>query len=238
MVCVLGFSCLPTSLLNLRPPGARLFLFYVFTDLICLPTSGPSGGSIFLLVKKDRGERHAKGLQSRPLETALNAGQYSDVLCAYVFATVRLTRLSRLRRCRLFPRLCVLRCHERSEHSRNHLTAKLAKRWLFFECQRFRRTWSSTQESGGSSACNREACCKKAVLGFPAEPCKANTTGTPSDEPKSRKMHQCEFVERYARLPSFPRIKSQNPKGGFGALWHAFLLYLSSCNERWSHRRS
>ena len=96
---------------------------------------------------------------------------------------------------RLFPCLCVLRCLERSEHFRNHLTAKLAKRWLFHKCQLFNRTWSSRQESGGSSACNREACCKKAVLGFPAKPCKANTAGTPSDEPKSRKLHQCEHVQ-------------------------------------------
>ena len=32
------------------------------------------------------------------------------MLCAYLLALVQLTRLSRLRRCRLFPRLCVLRC--------------------------------------------------------------------------------------------------------------------------------
>ena len=43
------------------------FGFYVFTNRSTSPT--PSGGSIFLLVKKDRGERHAKGLQSRPLES-------------------------------------------------------------------------------------------------------------------------------------------------------------------------
>ena len=34
--------------------GLHIFLLYGFTDLICLPTSGASGGSIFLLVKKDR----------------------------------------------------------------------------------------------------------------------------------------------------------------------------------------
>ena len=33
-----------------------------------------SDGSIFLLVKKDRGERHAKGLQSRPLESGFYTG--------------------------------------------------------------------------------------------------------------------------------------------------------------------
>ena len=64
-------------------------------------------------------------------------------------------------------------------HSRNHPTAKFAKRWLFFKCQRFHRSTCSTQESGGSSACNRKARCKKVVLGFPAKPCKADTTGTP-----------------------------------------------------------
>ena len=67
------------------------FLFYVFTYLSAYPTpSGgryfftihyslftqltPFGDSIFLLVKKDRGERHAKGLQSRPLESGFYTG--------------------------------------------------------------------------------------------------------------------------------------------------------------------
>ena len=36
---------------------------------------------------------------------------------------------------------------------RNHPTTNFAKRRLFFECQRFRRTSSSTIESGGNSAC-------------------------------------------------------------------------------------
>ena len=58
------------------------------------------------------------------------------------------------------------------------------------------------------------------------------------DGPKSRKMHYGELVVNYARLPSKPPYKSKIPKGGFGALWHAFLPYLSSCNERWGHRRS
>ena len=85
----------PTS----GPFGGRVFLFYVFTDLIRNPTSGASGGSIFLLVKKDRGERHAKGLQSRPLETCFDTGERrGDVLRSYEFALVQLTQLSRLRR--------------------------------------------------------------------------------------------------------------------------------------------
>ena len=49
------------------------FRFYVFTRLV--PRMTTSGGSIFLLVKKDRGERHAKGLQSRPLESCFYTGE-------------------------------------------------------------------------------------------------------------------------------------------------------------------
>ena len=55
-----------------------------------------SDGSIFRCTTKDRGERRAKGL--RPLESPGNVLEDSDVLCAYHLATVRLTRLSRLRR--------------------------------------------------------------------------------------------------------------------------------------------
>ena len=45
-----------------------------------------------------------------PLESpGVNSDRKPDVLCANHFATVHLTRLSRLRRCRLSPCLCVLR---------------------------------------------------------------------------------------------------------------------------------
>ena len=53
----------------------------------------PFGDSIFLLVKKDRGERHAKGLQSRPLESCFYTGvRRGDVLASYEFAVMQLTR--------------------------------------------------------------------------------------------------------------------------------------------------
>ena len=90
-------------------------MFYVFTSRIRQPTVSDgviffvlrfyrhslfgttSGGPIFRCTTKDRGERRAKGL--RPLESpGVNGLGHSDVLCAYVFATVRVTRLSRLRR--------------------------------------------------------------------------------------------------------------------------------------------
>ena len=89
---------------------AVTFRFYEFTILICLPTSGPSGGSIFRCTTKDRGERRAKGVATPFNPLGLMRDRKPDVLCAYLLATVHLTRLSRLRRCRLFPRLCVLRC--------------------------------------------------------------------------------------------------------------------------------
>ena len=40
-----------------------------------------------------------------------------DVLCAYLLATVHLTRLSRLRRCRLSPCLCVPQCVKNLQRS-------------------------------------------------------------------------------------------------------------------------
>ena len=49
--------------------GGRFFEFYRFTKLVLFDTSGASGGDIFLCVKKDIEERHAKGLQSRPLDS-------------------------------------------------------------------------------------------------------------------------------------------------------------------------
>ena len=52
--------------------GRKLAGFYVFTGRSARRT--PFGDSIFLLVKKDRGERHAKGLQSRPLESGFLYG--------------------------------------------------------------------------------------------------------------------------------------------------------------------
>ena len=59
----------------------------------------PSGGDIFLCVKKDIEERHAKGLQSRPLESCFYTGvRRGDVPTLYVFALVQLTRFRPARR--------------------------------------------------------------------------------------------------------------------------------------------
>ena len=97
------------------PPGGAIVLFLVFTGRARqLATSGgryfftihsslftqltPFGDSIFLLVKKDRGERHAKGLQSRPLESCFYTGvRRGDVRASYEFARVQLTRFRPVR---------------------------------------------------------------------------------------------------------------------------------------------
>ena len=70
----------------------------MFTDLVRHPAAGASGGSIFLLVKKDRGERHAKGLRSRPLDSGfLYGGMRGDVLASYEFAVLQFTRFRLVR---------------------------------------------------------------------------------------------------------------------------------------------
>ena len=72
------------------------FEFCVFSDRSTSPTT--SGGSIFLLVKKDRGERHAKGLQSRPLESCFYTGVWrGDVRRSYEFAQMQFTRFRLVR---------------------------------------------------------------------------------------------------------------------------------------------
>ena len=69
----------------------------MFTNLAANPT--PSGGDIFLCVKKDIEERHAKELRSRPLDSGfLYGGMMPDVRTWYVFALVHFTRFRLVRR--------------------------------------------------------------------------------------------------------------------------------------------
>ena len=70
----LGFMFYVFTYLSTQPTtsGGAIVLFLVFTFLSTNPT--PFGDSIFLLVKKDMEERHAKGLQSRPLESGFLYG--------------------------------------------------------------------------------------------------------------------------------------------------------------------
>ena len=70
--------------------------FCGFTNLSTSPTT--SGGSIFRCTTKDRGERRAKGLQSRPLDSGfLYGGMRGDVLTPYEFALVHFTRFRLVR---------------------------------------------------------------------------------------------------------------------------------------------
>ena len=96
---------------NFTPSGVMIFEFYVFTSRAAIPT--PSGGSIFRCTTKDRGERRAKGVATPFNPPELMRDRKPDVLWLYLLAMVQLTRLSRRRRCRLFPCLCVLHCPER-----------------------------------------------------------------------------------------------------------------------------
>ena len=72
---------------------------------------------------------------------------HSDVLCAYVFATVHLTRLRRLRRSAYPLASACCGCPRRTKDLRNHPTADYKSGRLFSKCQRFCRTWCSTIES-------------------------------------------------------------------------------------------
>ena len=91
------FRCtfLPAALLYRRPPGRNLSVFRIYRHSLF---GRPSGGHIFLCVKKDMEERHAKGLQSRPLESCFYTGAWrGDVRASYEFALVQLTRFRPVR---------------------------------------------------------------------------------------------------------------------------------------------
>ena len=77
-----------------RPSGGRAFLFYVFTGILF--SVGPPGAPSFVARRKigEKGVPRGCG----PLNPRGNVLGHSDVLCAYLLATVRVTRLSRLRR--------------------------------------------------------------------------------------------------------------------------------------------
>ena len=99
--------------------GRKLAGFYVFTGRSARPTV--SDGSIFRCTTKDRGERRAKGLRP-PLDPRGNVLGHSDVLCANHFATVRVTRLSRLRRS-AYPLASA--CCAAQKDSKTYATAQL-----------------------------------------------------------------------------------------------------------------
>ena len=113
---------------------AFCFRFCVFTGRGARPT--PFGDPIFRCTTKDRGERRAKGL--RPLESpGVNSDRKPDVLCACVFAMVRVTRLSRLRRSAYPLASACCGCPVRTKDLRNHPTSDHKSGRLFYKCYEF-----------------------------------------------------------------------------------------------------
>ena len=100
-----GFTVFTGHSLFDTPSGGTILFVLRFTDLSTNPTT--SGGTprafasrhdIFLSVKKDIEERHAKGLRSRPLDSGfLYGGMRGDVLTPYEFALVHFTRFRLVR---------------------------------------------------------------------------------------------------------------------------------------------
>ena len=117
-----------------RPSGGRnLFILRFYRHSL---SGRPSGGPIFRCTTKDRGERRAKGL--RPLESpGVNSDRKPDVLCACVFAMVRVTRLSRLRRSAYPLASACCGCPVRTKDLRNHPTSDHKSGWLFNKCYEF-----------------------------------------------------------------------------------------------------
>ena len=125
-------------------------------------------------------------------------------------------------------------------HFRNQPTAEFAKRWLFFKFQRFCRSWCTPrvllpamlthhrQGAVGKSPAEAVLAAMKlsqkggawlsggAVQSEHHRYPKGTYYGrTPSDEPKSRKMHQCELVGPAHVSPPFPVLKPVSK----GRLW-------------------
>ena len=141
-----------TALRDQRPPGAISFCFSFYRHSLFGTTSG---GHIFLCVKKDMEERHAKGLQSRPLESGFYTGVWrGDVRTLYVFALVQFTRFRPVRgvwQAHCFHGLdCTARNAVGSKHSlNNQCPANLEVGWLR-KCHQFNRI--AARRAHGSSA--------------------------------------------------------------------------------------
>ena len=93
------------AIFSLRPPVAISFAVRFLPAALLFQR--PSGTPSFDARRKIGEKGVSRGCG--PLNPRSNVLGHSDVLCACRFATVHLTRLSRLRRCRLSPCLCVLR---------------------------------------------------------------------------------------------------------------------------------
>ena len=148
---------------SVGPPGAWSFCFTFLRA--ALGGRRPPVAPFFAARRKIEEKGVPRGCG--PLNPRSNVLGHSDVLCACRLATVHLTRLSRAwRASHCFHELCVLRCSERQQDLCNHPTSDYKLSWLFFKCQRFRRSSCSTIESGGSSAFGNEIAEKRWCLAF------------------------------------------------------------------------
>ena len=141
----------------------QIFGFYVFTNILF--SLRPPGAPSFVARRKieEKGVPRGCGPIGSP---GVNVDTMPDVLCAYVFATVRLTRLSRLRRS-AYPLASA--CCGAQKDKESYGTTRLPTTHhvgYSLNANDFAAEPRSTTESGGSSACNRAACCMKEAFAF------------------------------------------------------------------------
>ena len=172
----------------------------------------PSGGPIFRCTTKDRGERRAKGLQSRPLESGFYTGvRRGDVPTSYEFAVMQLTRFRPVRG--------VLRTAS-TDSIVLHVVRR--NRWHFKNNRR--NLWSEV-------GLLRKSCCLS----------EHRSTQRQGDkrQRRSRRNRVTRTIAKWFAQSTSGILQNIAPGiQGAAAPWHAFLPYLSSCNERWGHRRS
>ena len=128
--------CVPFFLPRCETDGLRggNLAFCVFTGILF--SVGPPGAPSFVARRKIGEKGVPRGLRP-PLDPRGNVLGHSDVLCAYVFATVHLTRLRRLRRSAYPLASACCGYPERQPILCNHPTAKFALRRLFYKCYEF-----------------------------------------------------------------------------------------------------
>ena len=139
---------------------------------------------------------------------------------------------------RLSPCLCVLHCSDKQQDLCNHPTAEFSKRRLFNEC--YEPSAPGAVQSSPAEAVQKGAPAKAQQSGFGGERRSSGTTELlplkakrrmwslrRRDGPKSRKLHQCEFVGRPHVSPPNPRIKARFQRAAlepFGlSFFHIFL---------------
>ena len=189
------------------------FGFYGFTGRSARPTV--SDGHIFLCLKKDMEERQTKGLRSRPLESGFFIRGLGGETCLpdYVFARVQLTRFRPVRgvlRTASTDSIILLRL--RRMRNTHRITNLICSRKLGGCVSLSIFLGTAVRRAHGSSA-----------LVYAMRDLIA------SNAPLREESHKARPASSKTLTPGIQ---------GAAAPWHAFLPYLSSCNERWGPRRA